>query len=62
MAHLIPERGLASATTANRLPRRCEMPSAHLHSASVCVFFTLIMVCAACTSSDLAREAPALVM
>lgn len=62
MAHMIPESRLASATTAIRFPRRCAMPSAHLHSASVCGFFTLIMVCAACTSSDLAREAPALVM
>ena len=62
MAHMIPESRLASATTAIRFPRRCAMLSAHLHSASVCGFFTLIMVCVACTSSDLAREAPALVM
>ncbi len=50
IAHMIPVSLLASATTAICFPRRCLIPSAHLHSASVCGFFTLIIVCAACTN------------
>ncbi len=59
MAHMIPDNRRASATAATLFPRRCAIPSAHVHSAVVFGFFSRMIRCAACTSITLTRATPA---